>query len=221
MSNHNRKSVTGEDNSRKVIDLSGKSRRKATKLASHQAFSALFYKSEAGSAGNLYREVQAAYAIYLSGDLEMAARFQPDLNKANDPDRGFARPLIFQQAFMKECVRKASPEVLDEVHKHISIRYATDNAKVAAPWLPGKAEVEEASLPPEVVETNRVAYYQRFAFILLSAILFSNALDRNIDLLPRSMSLAMAEVEKMTGFSAILIIGGRDPKFNNDIQTHV
>lgn len=35
------------------------------------------------------------------------------------------------------------------------------------------------------------------------------------------MTLALLELEQMTGFSAILIVGGRDPKFNNDIRTHV
>lgn len=39
--------------------------------------------------------------------------------------------------------------------------------------------------------------------------------------MPRSMNLALLELEQMTGFSAILVVGGRDPKFDNEIRTHV
>lgn len=176
MVNHNRKSVTGQDNSRKVIDLSGKAHRKPTKLALHQAFSSLFYRNAKGPEGDLYREVQAAYVVYLTGDLDMAARFQPFLNKKNEPGHGLAKKLIFQQAYMQECLRNASPEVLGEVTNHINARYIVEVAKAKSPWLPGKVEAKEADLSPEVVEANRLAYYQKFVSVLLITILLSNVL---------------------------------------------
>lgn len=171
MTNHNRKGVTGEDNSRKVIDLSGKKRRKATKLAPHQAFSSLFYKNLPGPEGTLYREVQVAYATYTSGDTGMANRFQVYLNPKGKIEQPIAKKMIFQQAYMRECLLGSSTEVLSEVQRHIDARYALDSAKVEAPWLPGKTEDQQEVLSSEI-EAKRLAYYQKsvlsFQLMLLS-----------------------------------------------------
>lgn len=48
----------------------------------------------------------------------------------------------------------------------------------------------------------------------------NSSIHRNIDKLPRSMQLALDEVEKNTGFFGLLLVGGVVPQ-TGEIRTHM
>lgn len=153
MINHNRKTVSGDDKSRAVIDLSGRSSRRKPKLPRHQGYSSLHYKK--GTA--LYADVAAAWTLYDGGDAAVATRFAQYLNPKALPNKPLSKHLAFQQAYMRECLELASPETLDAVDRHIDARYEKDNALSAAPWLKLKHETD---VEDPIVQRN--VFFQQY-----------------------------------------------------------
>lgn len=158
MLNHNRKIVSGDDKVRNVIDLSGKATRRKAKITRPQAFSSMFFVKD----NDLHKAVSESFTLYLGGDEVMLQRLGKYLNPKNIPDKAPPKRLAFQQAYMKECVDLATPEVLQTVDDHIVKRWEKDNEVVDAPWLgvvanPGGAEVEAVD---PVVQQND--YYQTY-----------------------------------------------------------
>lgn len=160
--NHNRKTTSGDDTSRSVIDLSGKSSRKKAKITRAQAYSAIYYKPFASSV--LRTAVTEAWTLYSSGDEDMVVRFSPFLNPKALPDKPLVKKLAFQQAYMREVVQDASPELLLELDEYITRRWEQDNAVLATPWLLKSGTPEST----EIIDTRKMQneYYQRYVHLL-------------------------------------------------------
>ena len=175
-----------------MLDLTGKSS-KARKLSGANTYSKLYF----------------------------AERVKPVLEKRwreeylkEHPDHGNAKlprwKITFQNKILHEVWNAEPQDVKNEVRKKFGLRVPGDGDN--------SSESEEETEAP-VPQDHRVALakgYQTYVmyrrlFLAVAERLISSLTRSNIDCLPRTMSKALAEIEKQTGLIGTILLAGPEP----------
>ncbi|KAF9792304.1 hypothetical protein BJ322DRAFT_1102818 [Thelephora terrestris] len=196
--------------SKPVLDLAGKGSCKKPPLQKWQAFSSLYYHPRDSP---LRAESTSDHNVRSGGNLntfKMCLAIVYDQREANPsaveylseflpPDTNIATldRLTFLGAFSRERCTRLSSEEVEEVQAYIEKQQLLAAEHRDCPWF-----LDDNYEDKPLLAENRY-------------------IQQRIDELPRVSRCAIEEIEKATGFKAILLVGGLTPANNGAISTHI
>ena len=183
-----------------ILDLSGKSKRKKTPYQPHQAYSVLYWQPVDSP---LRLEVEDLWAR--RNEDSVHETLKPFLKDTVRTSASTSEKLLFHMAVMRWKCSLLTPDKMATLHNWIGEQQKSADAKRALPWS-GEA-IEHGD---DLFAEN--TYIQRYVLICIPRMDVDQAVSHSsIDNLALTVQVAIEEIERQTGWKAMVILGGLEP----------
>jgi hypothetical protein len=193
----------------RVLDLTGKSKRKKLPYQPHQAMSILHWRPKDSP---LRREVEDLWVRRTEDSVHEALK--PFLKETVKASASSSQKLLFHMAVMRWKYTLLTDTESTALHNWIDEQHMLKDQTRTLPWSEEASEHGD-DLFSENLLTQRYVFY-----ISLSRTGTDSPSCSAIDDLALTVQVAIEEIERQTGWKAMVILGGLEPKLGT-ISSHL